>query len=667
MSRILASDLVSTNDRFPLDGTDNLYSGKLTWNATNSFSMVGTVFADPSSTAGASGVDPRQDPRLGRFESTAILNPDPSTWSAARNVGGTDYGLRATEILGFQGLVAVQFSHHQEQNLLTASDQIRTLDLTCPTASYSTPCGISGGFGITDGPADHNTSHRNQMRADATFYSGAHEIKLGGGLAYGASDSTYSASGGQEVFVLPADDQGPIYGHFYSARSYSDLTPVDGVSIRAKNREYGAYVQDSWRAAAGLTVNVGLRWDTEYLYNYQGVPAFSLGNEWQPRIGVVWDPWRDGITKVYAFAGRFAYDLPTIGTGWAFHDFTVLLALNRDPLSLVPDPALGYSCPFGCGGAANGGDPFDAVDHNLRGTYQDELSFGAERMIDPSLTVGVKATYRRLGNAIEDRCDFQLPGTTLTQCAIINPGSGQRYARGDAPVCDGYDESGSMECGQPGVATPPAQRTYRGIEIVARKTIGSTLWAQGSFLYSSLKGNYDGGVNETFQSTQPGLNQDFDWPQMWHNAYGRLFLDRPYHVRLDGFWVTPPGLSVGLQAFVESGAPVEQLGYFQYGPSVYLVPRGSAGRLPTQWEANLTLSYPFAVGPATATLQAYVFNLFNNQIATSRNNDWTTSPPDNYPSTIYDPSVPSNNTDLYGKYTARQPPRSFRAAVKVSF
>ena len=51
---------MSASDQFPLDGTDNLYSGKLTWNLAAGTSIVGTVFSDPTSNTGAAGSDPRQ-------------------------------------------------------------------------------------------------------------------------------------------------------------------------------------------------------------------------------------------------------------------------------------------------------------------------------------------------------------------------------------------------------------------------------------------------------------------------------------------------------------------------------------------------------------------------------------------------------------------------------
>lgn len=72
------------------------------------------------------------------------------------------------------------------------------------------------------------------------------------------------------------------------------------------------------------------------------------------------------------------------------------------------------------------------------------------------------------------------------------------------------------------------------------------------------------------------------------------------------------------------------------------------------------------IGRVTVTLQAYVFNLFNNQFATSQDMDWTTQAPPDYPTSLYDPNQKQNNPE-YGKVTARQDPRLFRAAVRVSF
>jgi hypothetical protein len=66
------------------------------------------------------------------------------------------------------------------------------------------------------------------------------------------------------------------------------------------------------------------------------------------------------------------------------------------------------------------------------------------------------------------------------------------------------------------------------------------------------------------------------------------------------------------------------------------------------------------------TLQAYLFNVFNKQIAVDRDNVWSDTAPDGYPATIYDPNQQQTNR-YYGSVTRRSEPRTLRAAVRVSF
>ncbi len=677
VSPLADTPYVTTAERFPLDEVDNLYSGKVTWSIASPTTVVASIFADPSTTSGAAGADPRLGPSGRVVDPPTILNRDPTTWNSDRVLGGIDYGLRATQLVGSTGLASLQAAYHQDRNLLNAPAIPRTDDETCsggtnidPCFPPATPNFATGGYGWIDGQKDHNQSHRAAIRGDFTLDAGFHEWKAGADFADVHSDMTYAVSGAQLIRVR--NERGTTYYiHEFSSASSADLTLLSDGRFRAQLHQVGAYVQDSWKPAAGLTVNLGLRWDGEYLADYRGVRQLSLTNGWQPRVGVVWDPWRDGRTKLYAAAGRFQFAMPTVAMTWWFSDVTGIQSYNFDPNSTTPDPrAVPFAPDFDAASDQDkakayftfygGGPQGTPIDHGVREMYQDELTLGAERLIDPTFTVGLKASYRRLGNAIEDRCDFVAPDGS-NYCAIINPGSGEAFARGAVTTCEEiYPDS----CpGDP--VSPPARRVYRGIEVLARKSFGNWAWLQASYVYSSLEGNYDGAINEQNAGVVPGRNTDFDFAALWYNAYGRLFLDRPNRFRLDGYWIAPFRLSIGLQAFAASGAPLNRLGYFpQAGATlIYLDPRGSAGRLPTQWDANLSLAYPLKMGPATVTLQAYVFALFNNQIPLTRNDDWTTSANEGSP---LDPNQPQGNGQ-YGKYTGRQTPRTFRAAVRVSF
>jgi hypothetical protein len=644
----------------------------LTWNAATGTTLVATVFADPTTNSGAGGSDPRQRQAAIRL----INNPDPSSWESKRSIGGTDYGLRLSQLFGSTALLTAQASRHQDRFELTPSaggTAPRLDDFTCSGGTENHRCLIpsvpnfsSGGLGRIAGFFNRNSSHREQYSGDASLYLGRHELKLGGDYQQASTHAIDSFTGGQRVRRFNERGQ-TYYQHAFFAVSTQDLTSVDEQVARGATRDLGAYFQDTWRIGPGWTINAGLRWDEETIRDYRGETILLTTNEWQPRLGVVWDPRRDGRTKIYAFAGRFYYSLPTDLVVRSFGNQTIVRTYNFDPVSLTQDSSvLRHTNPDIFGGAFA-----TPVDNNLKGDYQDELTIGVEKLLTQTFSVALKGTYRRLGNVIEDRCDldYNRPETNYSGCALINPGSGGRIARGDLPGCSGLyaDDPDNYPCTDTSPPTPPARRVYRGVEVLGRKSFSESLWLQASYLYSSLRGNYDGGVRGDGQ-TDPGINFDFDYPEMYHNSYGRLYLDRPHSFRVDGYYATPFKLFVGLQAYVQSGAPESRLGYLnQYSPgTIQLVKRGTEGRLPTVWEANLTLGYPFRVGPATVTVQAYVFNLFNNQIATSRDDSWSNNAPPDYPASLYDPNQEQNDPE-YGKTTSRQEPRSIRGSLKISF
>jgi outer membrane receptor protein involved in Fe transport len=361
LSRVESSTYVSKEDQFPFDAAENLYSGKLTWNATASTAVVGTVFADPSSTSGATGADPRQGLNI---YVRPIVSPDRSTWYSERTQGGTDYGLRLTQLFGSRALATLRGSYHRDRNTLTADEGIQYTDWTCAGGTRERRCAfppdpnaIWGGYGRI-----HLTeSSRRQYVASVGIYGGNHELKAGGDYMDGRTDWLTHNTGGQIVQVF--NEFGELYyEHRYHAVSPTDPTPAEGDSRGAQVLDYGAYLQDSWRAAPGLTINPGLRWDGETTRNYYGDTVLRFDDGWQPRVGVAWDPWRDGRTKLYAFAGRFSYAFPTTAATISFGNFTSFRVFNLDPVSLVQDPNV-----FGHGRRQGGGGAFgSAVDAGLK-------------------------------------------------------------------------------------------------------------------------------------------------------------------------------------------------------------------------------------------------------------------------------------------------------------
>jgi hypothetical protein len=666
VSRYNSSSVVPNTARFPLDETDNLYSGKLTFNAFQGTTFVLTGFSDPTVITGAANADPRQ------ARVTQISSFDPRTWESRRDVGGLDLGARLNQLFGSVGLVTLQASQHKDRFQLTpsgAGSGIRTDDFTCTGGTPAVPCNpkttptTTGGFGQIFGPTANNRSVRNQYRGDFTFYLGNNEVKFGGDYQTGKTTAITFYTGKQLVQKFNEFGQTYYAHNFFSSGADSQI-PIDN-TVQPKTVDWGWYAQDSWKILPNLTMNLGVRWDREDIKDYTGSTVITTTNEWQPRIGFVWDPKGDGSSKVYAFFGRFYYSIPTDLNVRAYGAQTQVTTFNFDPVDTIQNTGvIGHTKPFVQGGAFT--EPADA---GLKGIYQDEYTLGVEKLLDPTLSLGLKGTYRKLGRAIEDRCDLDYTSAinNFNSCAIMNPGSSGTYASGNFPGCNGLDGP-AAQCFSSVPAIPAAKRVYKGIEVVGRKSFSQSLWMQASYVFSSLRGNYDGEVREGRGQTDPGINADYDYFLFLHNNDGKLFLDRPHNLRLDMSYTTPFKLFVGFQAFVRSGAPLNKQGYFNsgYGAEIMLVERGSAKRLPTQYDANLTLGFPIQLGPVSITPQLYVFNLIGRQQNVLEDVRWSTSQPAGYPNTIFDPNQQQTNPN-YGKITTRSDPRLLRGAVKISF
>ena len=179
----------------------------------------------------------------------------------------------------------------------------------------------------------------SSTRGNVTLYEGNHEIKVGGDYMDGRTrgDQLLDGRTARQApeRVRPALLRAPILraqpGRPH-ARSRHSIEAPRSSTTASTCRTRG-------RCRPGLTVNVGLRWDGEQTNNYAGQTVLRFNNDWQPRIGVVWDPWRDGATKVFAFAGRFSYALPTVAAAASFGNFPGLhQTYNFDPVSVVQDP-----------------------------------------------------------------------------------------------------------------------------------------------------------------------------------------------------------------------------------------------------------------------------------------------------------------------------------------
>jgi hypothetical protein len=224
----------------------------------------------------------------------------------------------------------------------------------------------------------------------------------------------------------------------------------------------------------------------------------------------------------------------------------------------------------------------------------------------PSLSVGVRYNHRRLKNVIED---FYI--ASLGQYRIANPGQGTL-----GQTMTFYD----------GVSTAPAplaKRVSDIVELTATKRFTHNWQLLASYTWQKLEGNYDGTFQNSTGQLDPNINSAFDYADFLVNAQGKLTNDRTNQIKVDASYTVSKGplnnLEVGVISHWYSGVPETAYGYsFGYANwEYYLTPRGSLGKGPSDYEADLGIHYPIKLGGrARATLNADIFNVLGRQSIT---------------------------------------------------
>ncbi len=326
-----------TGDNFPATYTENKYSLKLTLNIAQSTTLQGVYFADRQSQVGTISTNPQ--------------STNPFQTQGRIDVGGPDYGARLNQLFGASGILTLSYGQHSDRYATQPSGRTvpQLIDLTS-IVDQGYP-DYFGGFGSVFGPVANNYSSRNAYAGNYTGYLGNHEFKIGGDYEKVSTHGTTYRTGTYRDEIRPClqgsnstcdlslaptytNAQGSTYQVYYQHDYYTangtDLTPLVVAPFDTPTKRYSGFIQDQWRVTPALTVNAGVRYDTETLYNgCAGTPntdvcqhggpdggainpkAFSLTNQWAPRFGITWDFAGDGTSKLYASAGRFYYAIPT--------------------------------------------------------------------------------------------------------------------------------------------------------------------------------------------------------------------------------------------------------------------------------------------------------------------------------------------------------------------
>jgi hypothetical protein len=206
-------------------------------------------------------------------------------------------------------------------------------------------------------------------------------------------------------------------------------------------------------------------------------------------------------------------------------------------------------------------------------------------------------------------------------------------------------------------------------------------------VYATLKGNYDGTFSPYTQprgTADPNISALYDYYDFFtrgsvvngvaqpFTANGYLSNDRRSVAKLSGVYVTSFNLSLGLVTYYQTGTPISRIGFSDAytRPEFFLATRGSEGRVPASYDADVHLGYPLQLGPVSLSFLVDVFNILNTQKVIAVDQRYNLSEFTN-PGYICG-SQPGSEDEgkcnpTYGQALARTLPTSVRFGLKVGF
>ncbi len=410
--------------------------------------------------------------------------------------------------------------------------------------------------------------------------------------------------------------------------TYGYYTWQDGIRHNsvANSHNQGFYIQDQWQVVPRVTLNLGVRFEDEFLPPFTPVVAgvkvanpisFGWGDKIAPRFGGAWDVLGTGKWKISASYGEFydtlKYELARTSFGGDYwHDRVYRL---NDPditkLSKATPGALGTliididnrTIPINAQGQIEGIDPA------IKPMLSREFVVASEHRLWNNFVFSARYTRKRLVRGIEDIGVLDAQENEVY--TIGNPGFGETDAK-----------KFTAPNGQP--LTPKAQRDYDGLEFRFDQRFTEGYLRDfnffASYTYSRLYGNWPGLANsDEAGRSQPNVSRAFDLTQnnfdsKGKNVFGLLPTDRPHILKLFPSyrysWGGGNATDFSIAQFVASGTPLSSDVLFIV--PVFFNGRGDLGRTPTYTQTDMLVSHTINLSERVkAKFSANIINLFN--------------------------------------------------------
>jgi len=258
-----------------------------------------------------------------------------------------------------------------------------------PTDPIGPAVSIAGiaSFGTMSGSPTRRKNTMYQVVDNVSHQTGAHALRAGIDLVFNDDRITYprSVRGSYTFASLPS----------FLTGTYSGFTQTFGDPIVSQtNPNLGMYAQDEWRVGSQLTLNLGLRYDLQFLESVN-----TDTNNVSPRVGFAWSPSASRDVVVRGNAGLFFDRVPLRAVANA-----ILSAGNTTDLDKLQQPSVAGLIPTQAGAPTFPAIlserlltttlvDFTTMDKNLRNAYSRQASVEIERSFSGGRTVSVGYQY----------------------------------------------------------------------------------------------------------------------------------------------------------------------------------------------------------------------------------------------------------------------------------
>ena len=271
-------------------------------------------------------------------------------------------------------------------------------DLLAPPTDPVGPSVNIAGVAVFGTQSSSPTARLNKMYQvvnNLSHQAGAHALRAGVDFLYNDDRITYPrAARGAYTFSSLANFLSGTYNNAGFTQTFGESVVDQG------NANVGMYVQDEWRASSSLTLNLGLRYDLQFLQTIN-----TDTNNLSPRAGFAWTPFAARHTIVRGSAGLFYDRVPLRALANAVlsaGNTTDLASLRQIGVSLSPTQAGAPVFPNILPGVVPSVTLVNltTMDPNMRNAYSTQASVEVERQLGSRNTVSVGYQYVRGQNLI---------------------------------------------------------------------------------------------------------------------------------------------------------------------------------------------------------------------------------------------------------------------------